>query len=106
MDNLSDTRAQVEVAYATPARQEVISLSIPTGCTALQAAQLSGMAKIFSEIDWPNIRLGIFGQNVNADHVLVAGDRVEIYRPLLIDPKESRRQRAQLAKHQSPKKSS
>jgi len=104
MDNTPDTTFEVEVAYATPVRQEVIPVSISAGCTAQHAAQLSGIGKIFSDIDWTNIRLGIFGQRVSADHLLTAGDRVEIYRPLLIDPKESRRQRAHLAKQQRSQK--
>jgi len=103
MDNIPDTTFEVEVVYATPTRQEVIAVPITAGCTALQAAQLSGISRIFSDMDWSNIRLGIFGRLVNPDHMLTAGDRVEIYRPLLIDPKESRRQRAHTAKHQRSK---
>lgn len=106
MDNIPDTTFEVEVVYATPTRQQITTLSVLKGCTALQAAQLSGMGKLFPEIDWSNIRLGIFGQLVNPDQLLTAADRVEIYRPLLIDPKESRRQRAHTAKHQRVRKSS
>lgn len=103
MDNTHNTTFGVEVVYATPTRQQVTVVSVRAGCSVLQAVQLSGMDKIFPDMDWSTIRLGIFGQPVNADHVLTAGDRVEIYRPLLIDPKESRRQRAHTAKHQRNK---
>lgn len=106
MDKTPAATFEVQVVYATPTQQPIITLTVASGCTALQAAQLSGIATSFPDMDWSNCRLGIFGHLVNPDHTLSAGDRVEIYRPLLIDPKESRRQRAQLAKQQRDKKSS
>jgi putative ubiquitin-RnfH superfamily antitoxin RatB of RatAB toxin-antitoxin module len=104
MDNHQDMNFMVEVAYATASQQHVITIFVPAGCTVLQAAQLSGINQAFPDIDWSTIRLGIFGRLVSSDHVLAAGDRVEIYRPLLIDPKESRRQRAHTAKQQRTQK--
>ena len=85
---------RVEVACALPARQSVETLDVPVGCTAREAVRRSGIAAAFPELDVEQRALGIFSRAVDDDHVLVAGDRVEIYRPLLLDPKQARRQRA------------
>jgi putative ubiquitin-RnfH superfamily antitoxin RatB of RatAB toxin-antitoxin module len=86
---------KVEVAYALPERQKIIALNVPAGTTALAAARLSGIADLFEGLDLDQSPMGVFGRAVDADkHVLAPGDRVEIYRPLLIDPKESRKARA------------
>lgn len=84
----------VEVAYATPARQEVIGLRLSEGSVVLDALNASGMDQIFPEIDYEHADLGIFGKATTADAALRDGDRVEIYRPLLADPKEVRRRLA------------
>ena len=82
----------VEVVYATKEQQYVVSLEVDAGTTALAAAQLSGLYAHFPHTqDYP---MGIYGKAVAADTVLEAHDRVELYRPLLIDPKENRRRRA------------
>lgn len=90
----------IEVVYALPEHQRLIALQVEDDCTVLAAAQRSGIDKEFGEIDWNSAVLGIFGKIVEqpAQTCVRAGDRIEIYRPLLIDPKVVRRQRAQ---HQS-----
>jgi putative ubiquitin-RnfH superfamily antitoxin RatB of RatAB toxin-antitoxin module len=84
----------VEVAYARPDRQEILSLSVRVGTTAIEAVHQSGIVEIFPEIEPGRNRLGVFGKLVQDDTELRDGDRVEIYRPLKADPKEVRRQRA------------
>jgi len=85
---------RVEVVLAIPGRQELVSLDVATGTTLAGAIALSGLPEMFEgfELDLKNI--GIFGHKVNPEQILRAGDRVEIYRPLIADPKEVRRQRA------------
>jgi len=91
-------RISVEVAFALPARQKLVSLQVPAGTTAQQAVELSGLAAEFPEIDMTALKLGIFSKAVKADTVLREHDRVEIYRPLQADPKAVRRQRAEAGK--------
>lgn len=87
---------QVEVAYAQPERQEIVPVNVPEGTTALEAAKLSGITDIFPEIDPDTIDMGVFGKVIKdpAAHALREGDRVELYRPLKIDPKQARLNRA------------
>ena len=87
---------QVEVAYARPERQELIALTLAEGATVLDAINASGLLDVFPEIDLEQQHIGIFGRVLRdpAHHLLSAGDRVEIYRPLIIDPKEARAARA------------
>jgi uncharacterized protein len=87
-------RITVEVAYARPEAQLILSLEVPVGTTVLEAVRLSGIVERFPEIDPAGAKLGIFGKLTRGDTVLKAKDRVEIYRPLIADPKEVRRQRA------------
>ncbi|MEM7294366.1 MAG: RnfH family protein [Pseudomonadota bacterium] len=91
---MSAETVNVEVAYALPERQAIIHVELEIGATASQAIERSGILREFPNIDYPNCKIGVFGKSVSADTVLQAGDRVEIYRPLLADPKEVRRQRA------------
>ena len=83
----------VEVAYAKPDQQVIIALDVPTGTTIEQLVYESGIMETFPEIDLEKNKLGIFGKLAKKDSVLNQGDRVEIYRPLIADPKEVRRQR-------------
>ena len=95
---MSDT-IQVEVAYALPDKQRIVKLDVPSGTTALQAASMSQLDDVFEElVVGPDIKLGVWGKAVTGDRVLAAGERVEIYRPLLVDPKEVRKARAARAK--------
>lgn len=91
---------RVDVAYARPDRQEVIPVNVPGGTTALEAARLSGITDIFPEIDPDTIDMGVFGKVIKdpAVHELREGDRVELYRPLEIDPKQARLNRAKTKK--------
>ena len=84
----------VEVAYARPERQVVLKLEVPKGTTAIEAVRQSGILSIFPEIDLEKQDLGIFGKLVRKDTELREGDRVDIYRSLIADPKEVRRKRA------------
>ncbi len=92
------TSIRVEVAYALPDRQSIVPLTVPVGTTALAAAQQSGLSDQYEGLSIEDAKLGIFGKAVAAKHVLQAGDRVEIYRPLIADPKEVRKARAARAK--------
>lgn len=85
---------QVEVVYAAPDKQMILSVNVPAGTTAQEAAEQSGIARKFPEIDVATNPMGIFGNQIKPAHVLREGDRVELYRPLIGDPKEIRRRRA------------
>lgn len=84
----------IEVAYALPAQQVILPVKVAEGTTAVQAVETSGILQKFPDIDLSQNKLGIFGKLVKPDTVLREHDRVEIYRPLIADPKEVRRQRA------------
>lgn len=85
----------VEVAYALPDTQKIIALNVPKNCTVIEAVKQSKITEHFPEIDIENDKMGIFGKLIKSkDQVLQPGDRVEIYRPLVADPKEMRKQRA------------
>ena len=85
---------RVDVVLAMPERQELVALDVEAGTTLAEAIELSGLPEKFEgfELDLKNV--GIFGHKTDQQQVLQAGDRVEIYRPLIADPKEVRRQRA------------
>ncbi|MBE5314885.1 MAG: RnfH family protein [Xanthomonadales bacterium] len=85
---------RVEVTYARPERAWRVSLTLPAGTTALQAFEASGLRVRVVELARSEPDLGVFAQAVGPGHVLRDGDRVEVYRPLLIDPKDARRKRA------------
>jgi len=88
------TDIRVEVAYALPHQQVLLQLGLPSGATVETAIWLSGVLNQFPEIDLAKNKVGIFSKLVALDTVLRDQDRVEIYRPLIADPKEVRRQRA------------
>jgi hypothetical protein len=87
---------EVEVAYARPDKQEIVPVRVPDGTTALEAARLSGIVDVFPEIELDATDMGIFGKVIKdpAAHELREGDRIELYRPLRIDPKQARLNRA------------
>ncbi len=87
----------VEVAYATPGRQLIVKVQAPPGTTVAQAIEISAIRQQFAEIEAQPI-VGIFSRKVALDYPLAAGDRVEIYRPLIADPKDARRQKAEQQK--------
>jgi putative ubiquitin-RnfH superfamily antitoxin RatB of RatAB toxin-antitoxin module len=81
----------VEVACALPEKQLIIKLEVPLGTGVRKAIELSGIEKEFPQLDIPNSAVGIFGEVVKDTHPLKKGDRVEIYRPLINEPRETRR---------------
>ena len=84
----------VEVVYALPEEQVIISIEVPKKINIKQAIEKSGIQKKFPEIDLSKNKVGIFGKQTTLDHLLSDRDRIEIYRPLILDPKEMRRKRA------------
>lgn len=84
----------VEVAYALPDRQKLLVVKLAAGSTAEDAIRRSGILHEFPEIDLAKNKVGIFAKACKLDTLLRDQDRVEIYRPLIADPKEVRRQRA------------
>ena len=97
----AETMINVEVAYARPDKQVLKQLSVPQGTTAIEAVKQSGILAIFPEIDVDSDKFGVFSQVLGtkgleapAVYKLQPMDRVEIYRPLIADPKEVRRRRA------------
>jgi len=84
----------VEVVYALPQKQEVLTLKIGAGALVSEAIARSGILRDFPEIDLASAKVGIYGKQVKLDTVLRDKDRVEIYRALIADPKEVRRKRA------------
>lgn len=91
---MADDVITVEVAYGSAENQSLIQLQVQRGTTLIEAIRLSGMADKFPEINIFDSRKGIFGKFAEDDKVLGNHDRVEIYRPLLVDPREARRRRA------------
>ncbi len=86
----------VEVAYALPDEQKIIALKVEKGCTAYEAVIRSKIVEMFPQIDPDNDAMGVFGKGIRhpKEEVLKEGQRVEIYRALIIDPKEARANRA------------
>ena len=83
---------RIEVVYALPGRHDVTALELPAAATVGDALAASGLAARHPGLELS--QLGIFGRRVAADTALSDGDRVEVYRPLALDPKEARRRRA------------
>ena len=87
----------VEVVYGLPEKQSLQGVSLEEGATVEEAIRASGILELRSDIDLAKNKVGIFSRPVKLGDVLKEGDRVEIYRPLIADPKELRRQRAEKA---------
>ena len=85
---------EVEVAYAWPDRQALLQVSVPPDASVREAIDASGILTQFPEIDLGTSRVGVFSRLTTLDAPLRPGDRVEIYRPLIADPKQVRRERA------------
>jgi len=85
---------QIEVTYARSERQDVIRLKLSEGSTIGQAIEASGLLQRYPELDLAKLKVGVYGKLSKLDTVLRERDRVEIYRPLIADPKEVRKQRA------------
>ncbi|MDC0407870.1 RnfH family protein [Candidatus Thioglobus sp.] len=96
----------IEVAYALEDKQTLLNLEVGTDTTLKQAIELSGMLELYPQINLLQDKTGIFGKIAKLDTILREKDRVEIYRPLIADPKEVRKERAaQGKKMRSGKKS-
>ena len=91
---MAEQRIEVEVAYAREQAQALIPVTGDPGLTAREAIERSGVTRQFPEIDLEVNRVGVYGKLISLDQVLEPGDRVEIYRPLIADPKEQRKKRA------------
>ncbi|MGK2888193.1 MAG: RnfH family protein [Candidatus Malihini olakiniferum] len=89
---------RVYVVYALPERQYVESVTVEEGATVEHAIVASGLLTLRTDIDLQVKKVGIFSRSVRLTDVVAEGDRVEIYRPLIADPKELRRQRAERSK--------
>jgi len=85
---------EVEVAYALPDRQRLVVVQVPPGTRVREVLARSGLTEMFPEIDSARCPVGVFGKEVDDAFTPAAGDRVEVYRPLRMDPRQARRARA------------
>lgn len=91
------TKIRVEVVYALPDKQYLREVTLEQGATVEQAIEASGLLQLRRDIDLAQNKIGIFSRPVKLGDTVEEGDRIEIYRPLIADPKELRRQRAERA---------
>ncbi|MDC9614122.1 MULTISPECIES: RnfH family protein [Xenorhabdus] len=89
----------IEVVYALPERQYLCNVKVPQGATVEQAIVASGLLTLRNDIDLTKNKVGVYSRPAKLTDTLEEGDRVEIYRPLIADPKEMRRKRAERAKN-------
>ena len=94
-------KISVEVVYALSQKQEALSLKVKPGTLLSEAVEQSGVLQDFPEIDLATAKVGIFSKQAKLDTVLRDKDRIEIYRPLIADPKEVRKKRAAEGKGES-----
>jgi putative ubiquitin-RnfH superfamily antitoxin RatB of RatAB toxin-antitoxin module len=95
---MTDQQISIEVAYALPDRQALLEVVIEQGTTVEQAIKASGIIKRFPQIDLSKDKVGIWNRTCKLSDEHKKGDRIEVYRPLIADPKEVRRRRAEKAK--------
>jgi putative ubiquitin-RnfH superfamily antitoxin RatB of RatAB toxin-antitoxin module len=91
---------KVEVCYALPAEQAIVTLDLPAGATVRDAVERSGLLQRFPELDLTRMKTGVFGKVRALDAAVEAGDRVEIYRPLKADPKVARQRRVEKVRNE------
>ena len=91
----ANSKINIEIAYDNAASQELIALKVSAGTSVAEAIEQAGLSKRFEELGSNNFSCGIFSKKVTLDHQLQDGDRIEIYRDLIIDPKTARRLRAE-----------
>lgn len=96
----ANDRMTVEVAFALPERQALLTLSVSTNATVEQIIRQSGILQQFPQIDLLTQKVGVWSRPVKLDDQVSEGDRIEIYRPLIADPKDLRRRRAEKAKEE------
>jgi len=94
----TEERLAASVIYALPNEQQVVEVELDPGATVADAIEASKIVERYPEIDLAVNKIGIFGKVARLDDPLQPGDRVEIYRPLIADPKEIRKQRAEEGK--------
>ncbi|MBF8998998.1 RnfH family protein [Vibrio nitrifigilis] len=102
--NSDSDMIHVEVVYALPHEQRVINLVVKSDLTVEEIINKSGLLEMYPEIDLSKNKVGVFSRNVKLDATVRDRDRIEIYRPLIADPKEIRRKRAEQAKAQANNK--
>lgn len=93
-----ENKIQVEVVYPLPDEQKVLQVKVEKGTFAKDAVRQSGLLKLYPEINLDEASIGIYSRLLKSDEIVCDGDRIEIYRPLLADPKEVRKRRAEEAK--------
>ncbi|MBD2781352.1 RnfH family protein [Xenorhabdus sp. 42] len=98
---VSESEINIEIVYALPERQYLYNVKLPRGSTIEQAIESSGLLALRDDIDLTKNKVGIYSRPAKLTDTLEEGDRVEIYRPLIADPKEMRRKRAERAKKQA-----
>lgn len=89
---------QIEVVYGTPTKQELLALAVDAGTTIEQAIEFSGITSMFNDIDLSVNKVGVWNRAAKLSDEVQDLDRIEIYRPLIADPKEVRKRRAEKAK--------
>lgn len=95
---MSDNNIKVEVAFARPDDQLILEVDVPVEATVEEIIKQSGILEKFPEIDLTVNKVGVFGKLTKLGNTLRQGDRIEIYRKLIADPKEVRRKRAEEGK--------
>ena len=95
---MTDQQISLEVAYGTPKKQALLEVVVEKGATVEQAILASGIVKRFPDINLKVLKVGIWNRTCKLTDLPKKGDRIEIYRPLIADPKEARRRRAEKAK--------
>lgn len=88
----------IEVVYGLPEKQSLLSVKVAPGSSVLQAIEASGIQKIYTDINLKENKVGVWNRTCKLSDILREGDRVEIYRPMIADPKEVRKRRAEKAK--------
>jgi len=91
----------VEVVFALPEKQSLQTVRVEAGATVADVVARSGLAAAFPEHDLTEMTLGIWGREVEKNKLVKAGDRIEVYRPLQLDPREARRQLALIGRTMS-----
>jgi putative ubiquitin-RnfH superfamily antitoxin RatB of RatAB toxin-antitoxin module len=95
---MTDRQISLEVVYGTPEKQALLEVVVEQGTTVEQAIMASGIVKRFPDINLEVLKVGIWNRTCKLTDLPKKGDRIEIYRPLIADPKEARRRRAEKAK--------
>lgn len=96
----NEQKLTIEVVYGVPHKQKILTLLVDEGCTVEQGIIDSGVIDLFPEIDLSVNKVGIWNRAVKLSQVLADLDRIEVYRPLIADPKDVRKRRAEKAKQE------